>query len=124
MQKRCLTWKRFRSLPRKQHEVRVQRDREEEVPEDDCRQRPDGGEEVDLPEGRRDGGEADHAGAADDAEEEGELELLQQLRHLFEEGRVFDLLGRRAPAHVDGEHVAEESLADVQGYAAEEDRQE
>jgi hypothetical protein len=101
------------NLPRKQHKVRVQRDRQEEVAEDDGRQRPDGGEEVDAPEGRGDGGEADHAGAADDAEEEGEFELLQQLRHLFEEGRVFNLLGRRAPGHVDGEHVGEEGLADV-----------
>ena len=94
------------------------------MPEDDRRQRPDGGEEVDAPEGRGDGGKADHAGAADDAEEEGEFELLQQLRYLFEEGRVFDFLGRGAPGHIDGEHVAEKRLADVQGYAAEEDGQE
>lgn len=101
------------NLPRKQHKVRVQRDRQEEMPEDDRRQWPDGGEEVDAPEGRGDGGEADHAGAADDAEEEGEFEPLQQLRHFLEESRVLNLLGGRTPGHVDREHVGEECLADV-----------
>lgn len=65
------------NLPGKQHQVRVQRNGQEEMAENDRRQRPDGGEEVDAPKGRGDGGEADHAGAADDAEEEGEFKLLQ-----------------------------------------------
>lgn len=85
------------------------------------RQRPDGGENVDAPERRGDGGEADHACRTNDAEDEGEFELFEQLRHFLEEGRVLDFFRRRAPAHVDGEHVAEECLADVDGQAAEED---
>lgn len=64
------------SLPREQHQVRVQRDREEQVRGDDGRQRPDGDESLDLPERGEDVSTADHEGDAGDAEDEGVLEAL------------------------------------------------
>ncbi len=89
--------------------------------ENDGRQRPDGGEEIDAPKRRRDGGQTDHARGAQEAEQKREFEFLEEFGNFLEEGGILDFLGRGAPAHVDGEHVAEQGLADVQGEAAEED---
>ncbi len=87
--------------------------------EHDGRKRPDGGEDGDAPEGRGDRGKTDHACGAEDAEQEGKLELLEEFRNFLEEGRVLDFLGRSPPSHVDGEHMAEQGLTDMEGQATE-----
>ena len=97
---------------------------------DDRAQRPDGRKRRDLPVVRdqlADGADAtqhDHAGDHDEAKDKGEFELAQDLRHLFEKGRVLGLLARRAPRHVDAEHVAGDGLANVDRDATEEDGQQ
>lgn len=66
-------------------------------------------------------GHDDHADDARERKQDGVLEGPGHLRDLDEEVGEGDLLGGGAPGHVDGEHVAEEGLGDVQGHAAEED---
>ena len=92
--------------------------------EDDGAEREDGGEEIDAPEGWGEPGHDDHHGGAEDAEDEHVLEALDDLPDLPEEGRRLDFLGRRTPAHIDGEHVREKSLTDMEGETAEENNQE
>jgi hypothetical protein len=49
-----------------------------------------------------------------------ELELLQDLWHLFKERRVLGFFARRTPRHVDTEHVSRDRLQNMHGDAAEE----
>jgi hypothetical protein len=49
-----------------------------------------------------------------------ELELLQDLWHLFKERRVLGFFARRTPRHVDTEHVTRDRLQNMHGDAAEE----
>lgn len=84
-------------------------------------ERPYRDEQPDLPKVRHEMRQHDHHGGRREAEEQGPLELLQNLGHLLEEGGVLGLLGGGAPGHVDAEHVADDGLGDVQADAAEED---
>lgn len=91
----------------------------------DSRHGQDGDEIANLPV-RRDEvgrGEKDHADDADGGEEHAELELLENFWHLDEEVGEFGFLGRRAPRHVDLEHVGQERLGDVERQATQEDTQ-
>ena len=90
------------SLPCERHQRRVERDGQQKVRRAHRRHGQDGGE-------------------AEAREDDAELEVLEHLGHLEEEVGELDLLGRRAPRHVDLEHVRKERLRDVQRQAAEED---
>lgn len=64
-----------------------------------------------------------HHGGTQDAKHEGEFEAFEETGDFFEKRCVFDFLCCGAPRHVDFEEMAEESLGDVEGDAAEEDGQ-
>lgn len=83
----------------------------------------DGDEIGNLPRIRHKGRQSEHDHARDTHEREGEaeLELLDDLGHLDEEVGEFGFLGRRAPGHVDFEHVRQEGRRHVEGETAEED---
>jgi hypothetical protein len=102
--------KRENPLPREQHEVRVQHDRQEEVRKDDGGKRPDGKELGDTPVPWHNASASDHAERHDDAEDEGVLEVLDDFADFLEEGGVFGLLAGRSPVHLDAEHVGQEGL--------------
>ncbi len=82
--------------------------------DDNGRERPEGGEKVDAPERWRCHGEVDHGGDTEKAPYERVLELLEDLAHFFKKVGFRNLFGGSAPAHVNGEHVAEQRLTDVQ----------
>ena len=109
------------------HQPRIQHKRQQKVERDHCTHRPDSRERRNLPVERDHGAQRadpskhNHTRNHDDAKDKGELELGQDLGHLFKERRVLGLLARRAPRHVDAEHVARDGLADVDRHAAEED---
>ena len=112
-------------LPRKRHQPRVERDGQQDVTDDETRVGHDGlelddvvgvGDEAGL-------GHDDEAGHGDDGKGHAEPELLEHLGHLDEEVGELELLGRRAPRHVDLEHVREDGLGDVDRDAAEEDEE-
>lgn len=69
-------------------------------------------------------GQNDHARNHHDAEKHREPELAQHFRHLDEEVRELQLLRRRAPRHVDLEHVREDGLGDVDRDTAQEDEEQ
>ena len=120
----CSRAKTIAPSPGEEHEIRIQRDGQEEVAEDDGGEGPDGDEDADLPEVGHEAGEHDHHGGGAEDEDEGALELCQDLGHLLEEGGVLGLLGGGAPAHVDADHMADDGLADVEADAAEEDAEQ
>lgn len=64
---------------------------------------------------------ANDQGGHQNAPEESTLEAFKQARNLLEEVDFLVLLGRRAPAHVDAEEMAQQSLRDVQRQTAQED---
>lgn len=66
----------------------------------------------------------DHTSDHHHAKSKGEFELAENGGDLVEERRLGLLLGRRAPRHIDAEHMRRNRLADVDGDAAEEDGQE
>lgn len=112
-------------LPRESHECRIQCPRQEEVTCDQTRERCDGLELVDAPRVRdeRRRGEDDKARNADDREGHAEPKVSQDLGHFDEEVGELEFLGRRAPRHVDLEHVGEDSFRDVDGDATKEDEE-
>ena len=61
------------SLPGEAHETWIQRNGQEEVAEDDGRERVDGDDAVNAPVDRRNGREQNHRGGAEEAEDEREL---------------------------------------------------
>ena len=79
---------------------------------------------IDPPENRYEPRQNNHHSSRERAERQRPLEVLQNLRDLDEEIRVFGFLARGAPHHLDGEHVGDDGLADVQRDAAEEDGEE
>ena len=89
----------------------------------DRRHGQDGHEILDLPVVGHEwcNSEDDHSGDTDDGEQHGELELLEHLGHFNEEVGEFGFLGGGTPRHVDLEHVAQESLGDMQGETTQED---
>ena len=112
-------------LPRKRHQPRVERDGQQDVTEDETRVGHDG---LELDDVVRVGDEAglghdDQAGHGDDGEGHAEPEVLEDLGHLDEEVGELEFFRRRAPRHVDLEHVREDGLGDVDGDAAEEDEE-
>ena len=94
------------------------------MPKNDRRERVNRNENVNPPEFGHEPGHGDHHPGTREAEDEGELELLHDLGHLLEEGRVFGFFAGGAPRHVDAEHVRQDGLGDVQADAAEEDHKE
>lgn len=62
-----------------------------------------------------------HSNNTQQRKRERPLEAFHHLGHLDEEVTRFCCLGRRAPRHVDLEHVGQERGADVQTQPAEED---
>ena len=117
-------------LPREQHHSRIQHQRQQEVRRDHRAQGPNCREQLDLkivwddlangPDARKD----DHHGHQCDADRKGIFEAPDHQLHLVEEFDVGGLLGGGAPAHVDGEHVRENGLGNVEGDTAEEDGEE
>jgi hypothetical protein len=127
----CATAKRKENHSKsKLHQPWIQDQWEQEMKCHDERQRPDGGEALDLPvvgyhvtqrsNARKDNHACDH----DQAEDEGELEAAEDGGDLVEEGRTRCFLGCGAPTHIDGQHVRGDGLEDVKRDAAEEDGQE
>ena len=112
-------------LPCKRHQPRVERDRQQDVTEDEYRIRHDGLELVDVPRVRDEAGlgHDDQPGQGDDGEAHAEPEVLEDLGDLDEEIGELEFLRRRAPRHVDLEHVREDGLGDVDRDAAEEDEE-
>lgn len=90
----------------------------------DRRQRVDRLKSIDLPFPGESVRPTYHESRTAEAEEEGELEALEQTWHFFEESDVFHFLSRCAPGHVNFEEMTEEGLGDVQGDATEEDCKE
>jgi hypothetical protein len=88
------------------------------------RERHDGGQVGDLPAPGGGGTEIDHP--ADQGQDAGvhPLEIAEDLGYLLEEVRVVLFLGGGAPLHVDAEHVREDRQVEVEGQAAEEDREQ
>ena len=73
----------------------------------------------DPPKWRDEVSESDHQRNDGQAEDECPPKLPEQFSPFLEKGgRSINFFGRRAPSHIDGEHVGEKRLADVQGYAA------
>lgn len=93
------------SLPGELHQVGVQGNGHEEVAKNLSAERVDGDEEVDAPENGSGVEENNDHSRGDKAEDEGALEVLDNLGDFLEEGGVFGFLARRTPGHVDGEHV-------------------
>ena len=89
-------------------------------------QRPNGDDGMDVPiiwdkaSHRPNAGKDDHGCRRAEAEDERDLELLQDGRYLCEEGCVCRFLGRRAPGHVDAEEMGKDCLGDVERDTAKE----
>lgn len=66
----------------------------------------------------------DHSDDHNDAKEEGEFELFEDLGDFFEESCASGFFRSRTPGHVDAEHVREYGLRYMQGDATEEDGEE
>ena len=110
-----------RPLPAQHHQDGVEGQRQGEVAEDDDGEREHGREIPDLPLEREYEGAADHDGGAGEAEEEGPFETRDDVGDFLAEMHLLDLLGRRAPVHVDAEEVRQDGLREMQREAAEED---
>ena len=85
------------------------------------RQRQDSNEVGDAPAVRheRRNGQDNHGDHTEQRETHTPLEAAQHLRHLLEEVALLGLLARRAPRHVDAEHMAQQRLAHVQRQSAQ-----
>ena len=105
------------SLPRKRHQRRIERDGQEQMTRGHGRHGQDSDEVLDPPVIRdeRRNSQDDHGDDAEKRKRNGELEALEHLGHLDEEIRELGFLGRRAPRHVDLEHVRQQRLRYVQG---------
>ena len=86
-------------------------------------ERHDGRDALDLVAVRRVDAEVDHGAHHGDGEGVHPLEALGDLGHLLEEVGGLGFLGRRAPLHVDAEHVRAQCEEEVEADPAEEDRE-
>jgi hypothetical protein len=103
-------------LKRKSHQSRVQQERQKQMSQHNRQQRPDGNNHLDLPHTRYDANtrsEHNHHEQDNAAHDKGILERFQDARDLVQEGDVVDFFACGAPLHVDGEHVREDCLPDV-----------
>jgi hypothetical protein len=129
-QKKSLQWKWprtevnslfFSHLPCEGHQLRVQRNGQQEVVRYQQTHGECSSEDSNLPVLRHGEGKSKHHADHGEAEGEGELEALDDVANGLEEGDVIDFLGCCAPLHVDAEHVAQQSLRNVQRHTTEED---
>ena len=65
-------------------------------------------------------GQNDHPDDDDEAEDQGEFELFEDLGDFFEESGISSFFRSRTPAHVDAEHVREYGLGNMQRDTAKE----
>ena len=84
-------------------------------------QRPNSRKELNPPKRRRRNSQVYHTSSADDAEREHLPKFLQDLANLLGKGYIHDLFCSGAPFYVYAEEMTQDSLADMEGDAAEED---
>jgi hypothetical protein len=103
------------SLPRKQHQTRVKRNRQHKVTNNNSRKRINSKELIDSPELRNEKRKRNHTNGSGNAEQEGKAKLLDHSGYLFEEGSVLGFFGSSTPIHVDADEMRDKSLGDVEG---------
>ena len=100
-------------LPSKQHQIRIQRNRQQKMRNNHRTQRKHGRKKRDVPIIRHQKRHTNQHSREPKANDKRPLEPLQYARNLLKESDAFNLFSRSAPRHFNAEHMTEQSLTNM-----------